>query len=886
MSGPGLFRLISFLGLRSRFILIGIAVLVPLVVVMLQLANYERETAWANAEQRVKLLATLTADRQYQLLQQVEIVLGRIANDWQVRAGGESCNASLADAMARHEWLFAIRFSNRNGDGLCADRPEVLEFSVADRDYFRAVLAGESFAVSDQISSRAASDLLTSRTGARPIVVAAVPVFDDGERTGVVAAAIDLNTISELLPVERVNEPGVVVDIIDGNGILLARHPYDPALVGQPGSDDPVVKKALRDPSGTAQLRDLKGAVRLFAFQKVASVDWVVAVGIAHTAVMEPIDTALQNRLGLIAVIVLSSCIIGLVGGEAFVFWPLRALAQTAQALERGDLEARPRVSGVGEVGDLERSLSRMAEAIQQRETDLKTSQAALERAVSSSRRANEAKSQFLASMSHEIRTPLSSIIGYNDLLLAQPLEPEQRRYAERIGVAAATVIAVIDGILDISRIEAREVEIEQRPFRLHALVDNAVSMVRGNAARKGLGLRVELDPALPVAVQGDETRVRQVLLNLLTNAIKFTASGSVSLRVQRARREGRIRFTVLDTGIGIAKEQHHRLFKRFSQVHDKRGRDYGGTGLGLAISKELTELMGGELGFSSKPAQGSTFWMELALPRADEAEIAPQSTSVQPARAGLILVADDQEMSREITSAMLTMAGHEVDVVTDGAEAVEAVQRRGYDLVLMDIQMSGMDGLAAMRRIRRLDGPARKVPVIAMTANVMPQQVRAFTRAGMDDHLGKPFTRDQLISKVNAFLTPSQAARGTVADPAEPGGGFDQHALDEMTRLLGEERTAAWVNMLRAQLETIVSAKASATPREKLAKTAHSLVSQAGSLGFTKLSKLSGELEEACLQRTDYSATLSHVKKACKEALSRIDRIQNGNSDHLVGTH
>jgi CheY-like chemotaxis protein/HPt (histidine-containing phosphotransfer) domain-containing protein len=374
------------------------------------------------------------------------------------------------------------------------------------------------------------------------------------------------------------------------------------------------------------------------------------------------------------------------------------------------------------------------------------------------------------------------------------------------------------------------------------------------------------------------------VLLNLLVNAIKFTSSGSVTLRVQRHQTEDRILFAVLDTGIGIAREQHHRLFKRFSQVHEKRGSQYGGTGLGLAISKELTELMGGELGFSSKPSQGSTFWLKLPLPLADETAVARSASSVEPARAGLILVADDQEMSREITSTMLTMAGHEVDVVTDGAEAVEAVQRKAYDVVLMDIQMSGMDGFAAIRLIRRLPGPARKVPVIAMTANVMSQQVRAFTKAGMDDHLGKPFTRDQLISKVNAFLIPEGMRNDRVSRP-DQAAVFDKHTLEEMTRLLGEERTAAWVNLLRSQLETIVT-KANPDDRDTLAKTAHSLVSQAGSLGFTKLSRLSSELEEACLKRTDYSATLNHVKKACRQALSRIDRLQLGKPDNLMGTH
>jgi hypothetical protein len=318
---------INFLGLRARFILIGIAVLVPLVIVILQLANHERETAWVTAEQRVALFASLTADRQYQLIQQVEIVLSRIANDWRVRAGGESCHAALTDVLGRNEWVYAIRVSNPDGRGVCADRQEILNINIADRDYFRAALAGKPFTISDQIASRAASDLLTEKSAARPIVVAAVPFLEQGETASVVSAAIDLSTFSDLLPVDRMNGAGVVVDLIDGNGILLARHPHDPALVGRPAGDDAVITKALRDPSGTEVLPDLKDTERLFAFEKVDTVDWVVAVGISKDAVVEPINTALQKRLALIAIIVLSSCIIGLAGGEAFVFWPLRALA-------------------------------------------------------------------------------------------------------------------------------------------------------------------------------------------------------------------------------------------------------------------------------------------------------------------------------------------------------------------------------------------------------------------------------------------------------------------------------------------------------------------------------------------------------------------------------
>jgi CheY-like chemotaxis protein len=349
-----------------------------------------------------------------------------------------------------------------------------------------------------------------------------------------------------------------------------------------------------------------------------------------------------------------------------------------------------------------------------------------------------------------------------------------------------------------------------------------------------------------------------------------------VTLGVHRAEKPDHIRFAIVDTGIGIAEHQRHRLFKRFSQAHGAGRRDYGGSGLGLAISTELIKLMGGHLGFTSEPDQGSTFWIEIALPSADASTIELRTPRVPSPRSGRILVADDYEMNREVTSAMLTMAGHEVDVVTNGPQAVGAVRQKRYDLILMDIEMGGGNGMVAVGDIRQLEGSGRPVPAIAMTANVLPQQIRAFMKAGMNDHLAKPFTRNQLISKVNLFLSPAQSAlAGGDVVPARAAT-FDKKVHREMTMLLGEQRTAAWVGTLRIQLEAIVATDKKAISRHKLAQTAHSLVSQAGSLGFTKLSRLSSALEEACAERADYSVALGEVRKESRGALTRIDRIQS----------
>ncbi len=361
-------------------------------------------------------------------------------------------------------------------------------------------------------------------------------------------------------------------------------------------------------------------------------------------------------------------------------------------------------------------------------------------------------KSEFLANMSHELRTPLTSVIGFSDLLKASNNLPEaERRYADRIATGSEALLSVINDILDYSKLEAQAVGLDPVAFDPAAMARGAAAMVEGQCATKGLSLRVYAASDLPASIMGDEGRIRQVALNFLSNAVKFTGSGEVGLSVSRAG--DRLRVEVSDSGIGIAAEKIDTLFERFTQADASTTRVYGGTGLGLAISRRLIELMGGEIGAHSRSGEGSTFWFEMPLIEAErDADATPEIAAALPP--GLrILMADDAPANRELVRIVLEAWGVELDTVCDGVEAVQAISARAYDLVLMDVHMPVMDGMDATRAIRALDGRAAKTPILALTANVQPEQVEACRNAGMDGHVGKPIQVGVLIEAMTRVL-------------------------------------------------------------------------------------------------------------------------------------
>jgi len=384
---------------------------------------------------------------------------------------------------------------------------------------------------------------------------------------------------------------------------------------------------------------------------------------------------------------------------------------------------------------------------------------------------ATAVKSEFLANMSHEIRTPLTGIIGFGALLGAvEGLPPKAAGFVDRITTASQTLLAVVNDVLDFSKVDAGQIELDPHPFDPAGFISDTLGIVAGQAAEKGLALESRVEGELPAAICADSARLRQVLLNLLTNAIKFTARGGVTVSAAYSPSDGGLlRFEVTDTGPGIPPELSHRLFQRFSQIDGSITREYGGTGLGLAICKGLVELMGGEIGLESQVGQGSTFWFTLPAAPADTACAGrADEPADQHVGAAKILLVDDVEMNRELVAAMLSPFDVQLVEASGGAEAVEAAMRTPFDLILMDLQMPGVDGLAATRSIRANSDLNRSTPILALSANVLPTHLAACREAGMDDHIAKPIRVDELLGKV-ALWTEPDAARAAANDRAVP---------------------------------------------------------------------------------------------------------------------
>lgn len=617
----------------------------------------------------------------------------------------------------------------------------------------------------------------------------------DGSFAGVLGADITLSSINRFLRELRVGSEGEIF-ILDRDGLIVADSTSESPFVSRGGlyvrtagieSKNPAIHRAAVE-MGRHGAKE--GELGIFAVERESGVsayvrtlpftslglDWVIAVVMPESEFIGPVESMARTAL----LVTLAALLVSLLSGVLISGWvcrPLSDLLRSAQALTRGDWRMPPPLDRRDEVGELYRSFRFMAEQLsnafsgleekvrartaelEERNSDLARAKAESESLAEAANQASRAKSTFLATMSHEIRTPLNAVLGLSDLVLASDLTGEQREYVRLIQESSESLLEIINGILDLAKIEAGRMEIESASFGLARMVEQVMAVARPLADKKGLSLASSISPGLPSFLLGDPLRIRQVLVNLTGNAVKFTSAGSVDLiATSEGETEGEVRvaFIVRDTGVGIPPDKVAMLFESFTQLDMSPTRKHGGTGLGLSISRSLARMMGGEITVRSEAGVGSEFRFVVPLrPRPDAPEEADALDETLPEVRfkGKVLVAEDNSVNAMMAEVMLSRAGVASLRASNGLEAVKMWREEKFDLVLMDCEMPVMDGLEAARAIRSEERGGESVPIIALTAFAMKGDRERCLAAGMTDYVAKPLRARTLYPLLARYL-------------------------------------------------------------------------------------------------------------------------------------